>query len=67
MIATAEHPCDICGNPAVVILADAEKREPVQVGNRLFARHRPVERHAFCKKHLRPPRIYGPDGKLIEG
>lgn len=66
MILTSEYPCDVCGAEAVVVLSDAEKRPPIAVNGQLFARHKPIERHAFCKRHLRPPRIYGPDGKLVE-
>lgn len=67
MIPTSEHPCDVCGAPAAVVLADSERRKPIEVDGRLFMRHRPLENHAFCRKHIRPPRIFGADGKLLEG
>lgn len=71
MIQTSDLPCSICGEPAVVSLVDAHRIKPVlaQIANgkvAAFARHRPVEQHCFCKKHLRPPRFYGLDGKLLK-
>lgn len=64
--AMGQPPCDLCGEPATAVFVDHQRIRAVQVGDRLYRRHRPLEHHALCKRHLRPPRLFGPDGKLIE-
>lgn len=63
-----EEACDVCGEQAIVVLTDCQHREPQKAPNGHY--YQRIKRHgrrrALCQKHIRPPRLFGPNGKLIE-
>lgn len=61
-----DEPCEECGAQAIVVLVDFHKLAPVRGDNgQYFERNKPVEHHAFCAAHCRPPRAFDIRGKLI--
>lgn len=57
-----------CDNQAVIQMNDCQHREPQKGPNGKY--YQRIKRRGqiknLCERHIRPPRLYGPNGKLIE-